>query len=419
MFKSFSKLFVVSMLVVAMTAPVAMATTARVNSLAGTGDYLNDDSNVFRWYGTLPSYSNLVMAEVGTLYNGEYGSWTAGHHALGVTRSCGEEGKYGTWGIFLFDYLSDNVFYSQVNPLGTPDYAGFYQGIPEVPVNKFAIQWGKEFDGLAVGLGFSRSDEGRENKTVDPADPKYNISFTTFGAGIRTDVGENAYADIAATLGLAGGGMTDSTEFDKKMSLDFAGRLFWEWKDYATVVPVVNFGMYEYAMDKGNQYFNGEYGHGEKDTHFNIGAAVNMDVNTNNLLLFGLEVGMDKWEPSKPDTNAADWAESKAWWLPSIFLGLETDVKPWLTVRVASRKTLWKYTEKQFDGGEDMETGADFDWFLGCGFHVAEFDVDCELGPELPFSMGYWLTGYTAYNNAYEGYYSNAPISRISATYHF
>ena len=416
MFKSFVKMFVVSMMVIAITAPVALATTARVNSLANTGDYLNDDSNVFRWYATLPSYSNLVMAEVGTLYDGRY----AEHQALGVTHACGEEGKYGTWGIFLMDYVSDDVFYSQVNHLMLPDYVDD-PNIPSVPVNKFAIQWGKEFDGIAIGLGFTRSDKGVEDTTVDPANPKYNISFTTLGAGIRADVGENAYTDLAVTLGLAGGGMTDSTEFDKKMSLDFAGRLFWEWKEYATIIPVVDFGMYEFALD------NYDPEHGEKGNWFNIGAALNMDVNTNNMLLLGLEVGKAKYEPSLPDTAASSWAESSTWWLPSIFLGLETDVKPWLTVRVASRKTLYKDTDKEVDGGEDMETSADFDWFLGCGFHVAEFDIDCQVSPEAPFSMGYWLTGYSAYQNYY--YYSDkssqqpgydmAPIYRISATYHY
>ena len=416
MFKSFVKVFVVSMIVVAMTAPVAFATTARVNSLAGTGDYLNDDSNVFRWYATLPSYSNLVMAEVGS-----FDGYSAYDQALGFTYACGEDGAYGTWGIFLMSHLMADAFYSQVSHLAPP----MGDDIPGVPVNKFAIHWGKELDGLAIGLAFTRSDKGEEDTTPDdplPASPNYNISYTTLGAGLRTDVGENAYADFAVTMGLAGGGMTDSTEFDKKMSLNFAGRMFWEWKEYATIIPVIDFGMYEFALDNGDPYSGG---HGEKGNWFNVGFACNMDVNTNNMLLFGVEVAKVKYEPSLPDTSDNDWAETSFWVLPSIFLGLETDVKPWLTVRMAARKTLWKDTEKEIDGGEDMETGADFDWFLGCGFHVAEFDIDCEVGPEAPFSLGYWMTGNSAYDQDYYGWNDeaqpsvNAPITRISATYHF
>ncbi|MCK4774291.1 MAG: hypothetical protein KAT30_05880, partial [Candidatus Krumholzibacteria bacterium] len=65
MLKSWSKIVLVSMLVIVIAAP-AFATTARVRTMAGTGDYLSDDSNIFRWYSTLPSYANMVQAEMGT-----------------------------------------------------------------------------------------------------------------------------------------------------------------------------------------------------------------------------------------------------------------------------------------------------------------------------------------------------------------
>ena len=105
MFKAFSKVLILSLLVVALAAP-AFATTARVNSLAGTGDYMNDDSNMFRWYGVLPSYANLVMMEVG--------SWDGNvdHRGIGVTHACGDEGKWGTWGFWLLeDAVNDDSFF--------------------------------------------------------------------------------------------------------------------------------------------------------------------------------------------------------------------------------------------------------------------------------------------------------------------
>ncbi len=48
------KVLVLSLLVVGLCAPLALATTSRVQALAGAGSYINDDSVVFRWYGTLP-----------------------------------------------------------------------------------------------------------------------------------------------------------------------------------------------------------------------------------------------------------------------------------------------------------------------------------------------------------------------------
>jgi hypothetical protein len=54
-----------------------------------------------------------------------------------------------------------------------------------------------------------------------------------------------------------------------------------------------------------------------------------------------------------------------------------------------------------------------FDWFLGCGFNVAEWTVDLELAHETPFNLGYWLTGYSNYDTA------GGPIGRISAVYNY
>ena len=61
MFK-ITKIFVFSLLVVALAAP-AFATTSRVQALGGPARYINDDSDIFRWYGTLPSYRAMLDRE--------------------------------------------------------------------------------------------------------------------------------------------------------------------------------------------------------------------------------------------------------------------------------------------------------------------------------------------------------------------
>ncbi len=424
MFKSFGKVFVVSLIVVALAAPLAFGTTARVRTLANSGDYLNDDSNVFRWYATLPSYSNLVMAEVGT-----YDGYTAFHQALGITHACGEDGKFGTWGVFLLDNVTDNSFYSVTgfayfNDLQVPFPFDMF------PMNKFAIQWGKEFEGLALGLGFTRSDMSAEYK--DTEDEKYKSSFTTFGGGIRADLGDAAYADLALTIGILGGevdlGVADgSFDYDKKNAFDVAARIFYEWKDYVTLVPLFDFQMLEFAWNLPDDAVIDEDGHGDKVNAFRVGMLMNMDVNTNNMVIFGVEFQRMKWEPSIPDTSEYAIKDVTETLLPTFRLALESDVKPWLTARIGARKQLVKAQFKAVGGAEETYTSSFFDWYLGCGFHIAEFDIDCELGPEAPFSMGYWMTGHTAYPNYGYPYlnepsqpgYGDGPITRISATYHF
>ena len=62
-----------------------------------------------------------------------------------------------------------------------------------------------------------------------------------------------------------------------------------------------------------------------------------------------------------------------------------------------------------------FEIDRSFEWFLGAGFNVAEWTIDMELAPETPFSMGWWLHGYSAFERA-DDY---GPIARISGTYNF
>lgn len=401
MVKAFSKVLILSLLVVALAAP-AFATTARVNSLAGTGDYMNDDSNMFRWYGVLPSYANLVMMEVG--------SWDGSveHRGIGVTHACGDEGKWGTWGFWLLeDAVNDDSFF-----MNTPIWnaaMGYSSVGVGMPYSKFVVAWGKEFEMMSLGLNFTRSDLSVEDETVDPI-ARTNWSFTTVGAGIRADVGDDAYTDLAFTIGFGGYDVEGpaTVSLDKKTAFDISARMFYEWRDNVTLVPVVEYMQMEYALDNDTEPF------GDKVKGFKGGLAMNMDVNTNNMFIWGAQIEYFKWEYSSPG-DAVD--EFKMWNLPRFFMALESNIKPWLTARVGAWKALEKFTDTMGDESDPpvasdyKVTGTDFEWFLGVGFHVAEFDIDCELGADAPFNMGYWLTGYENWDNE--------PISRISATYHF
>ena len=61
----------------------------------------------------------------------------------------------------------------------------------------------------------------------------------------------------------------------------------------------------------------------------------------------------------------------------------------------------------------DTYTGSYFEYWMGLGFHVGDFDIDAVINNNLPFRVGYWLTGYE--NNDYDG----PPVYMLSATYHF
>ena len=62
--------------------------------------------------------------------------------------------------------------------------------------------------------------------------------------------------------------------------------------------------------------------------------------------------------------------------------------------------------------GNPFAGGDDFEWFLGAGFHVGDWDIDAVIDHDTPFRLGYWLTGFGTDD-------PDPPVTRISGTYRF
>ena len=72
----------------------------------------------------------------------------------------------------------------------------------------------------------------------------------------------------------------------------------------------------------------------------------------------------------------------------------------------------WSWIDGALPPPFDEGVADDFEWHLGVGFHVGEWDIDAVLSHETPFRMGYWLTGYQPAED-------EPPVGRVSATYRF
>jgi hypothetical protein len=125
-----------------------------------------------------------------------------------------------------------------------------------------------------------------------------------------------------------------------------------------------------------------------------------------------------KWENSNEDSTSVKISQV---YMPTFRLALESHITSWLTTRVGAAKYLvnekYEYNDGDINVGVGVPTFIEsgpngFDWFLGCGFNVAEWTIDLELADQTPFSLGYWLTGYN-------GYGPEGPVGRISAVYNY
>jgi hypothetical protein len=468
------KLFAVvlsALFVVAVAIP-ALATDARQIALGGVGNYIEDDFNIFTWYGTLPSYSNTVW--IGLDYDYGYSLQGPLMPYVGVAYGLGSDAKYGTLAMF---------FSEDTKPLNYEqwgwDYSGYFYGegylsywwdnpYADNLYNKWNVLYGYSMEKLSFGLYFSRADESDECKSsyefANPAlrdtafTDTYSAAYTTVGAGLRFDIGEKMYADLAFDYSWASLTMEQKSpasydswdayykEFgeisaDANTMMNFRGRMFYEWNETITLVPYASFGTFNFSLkaDSSAYYYDRIWDEvqpdtlGWKDTHygvkgmgFTLGIAANIKVNENNLLLFAVEpYAYGKVEQSDPPTgfvrqdydsdiydNYYSW-EGDPWWygvtreekmtlLPTFRIALESDVRDWLTFRIGARQEFYKYEDTQSytsQQGSDPTTdlvdyketctytGSEFDYWMGLGFHVGDFDIDTVIDPDLPYAF--------------------------------
>jgi hypothetical protein len=78
----------------------------------------------------------------------------------------------------------------------------------------------------------------------------------TIGAGLTWTNNEDMVLDVLVNFGNAGGSSTLTTsptissklEWDSKTAFEIAGRLFYDWKDNITLVPVIDYTSSEYSQ---------------------------------------------------------------------------------------------------------------------------------------------------------------------------
>lgn len=471
--KSFAVLLSV-LFAVALAVPV-LATDSRQIALGNVGNYIEDDYNIFTWYGTLPSYSNTVW--IGLQYDDYYyymGAPAADGMSyqpyMGASYALGADGKYGTLAMF-FNYYG--------TPLNSGNYGWDNTGNPfsETLGSKWNVLYGYAMEKMSFGLYFSRSDASTmyewSNDYADP-DTTYEYAYTneraytTVGAGFRFDIGEKMYADLAFDYSWAGKTVNnEETSYDQyygygevtadaNKMMDFRGRAFYEWNETVTLVPYAQFRTFDFSLKgEDSKVFNRAFStdtldwkdtnYGVKGTMMTFGLGANVKVNENNLLVFAVEpysyMKLEQSDPPASDFVRYDWgsypySDPSSWGrtyeytgtaLPTFHLALESDVKDWLTFRIGAEKGFYKdeytYNATVQNGSDDEEdirvydetdtyTGSWFDYWMGLGFHVGDFDIDAVVNNNLPFRVGYWLTGY-------ENNYNGPPVYMLSAAYHF
>ena len=156
---------------IALLASVASATETRVSSLGGGGDYFEDLANVPRWYGSLPSYANTAVLELGQ-FDASAGNSARDRQAVrqgaGALFDLDSGRRYGTLGLYLF------------RDEESADGAG-------ARVLMYGKAWTHAQAGLVVGY----------RRAFYHGEIDEDLRETLVGLGARLDLGETTYLDLA------------------------------------------------------------------------------------------------------------------------------------------------------------------------------------------------------------------------------
>lgn len=428
--KKFFALAFVFALAVSFAVP-AMATQSRVNALADGGVYLEDDYNIFTFPATLVNYSNKVWINMNLYDYSLYGDCDAAYPycddiqvMMGGSYGMGEDNAYGVLALFFYRHTQGLGAVPQWLDLEVDEFAPAMWWID----NKLSILYAYGAEGWSFGLGFEHASEHSQGEGGGETFDMPKVAMYKINASVRFDVGESMYSDIAFNFGTYSytdddfeDGDYGTVEADANMTFGIQARGFWEKNEYLTLVPFIKYSSFDYSLKADSaQAFKDDYW-GMKGMMFDIGIGANIAVNEDNLLLFAIDIyDYGKFEPS--DQPEGEQYEGSYSVFPRFRLGLESDVRDWLTFRAGCMKNLVKYSEKYTDSEdadnnwEGFDTAGDFWFWLGLGFHVGDFDIDCLVNNNLPFRLGYWLTGFGG--GSYEGV-QDAPIIQISGKYHF
>jgi len=369
------------LILILMGSSVVWATESRVESLGGVGYYIRDNTNIFIFPGTMMQYRNQAVAELRSKGNDQ--SYTVGAQF--------PKSETSVVGLYLNRPLSISPSYiiSNVAPKMTLDrcitlmYGGkngdmSYGLLLSFAMDKFSgvNDWGDEIKQSARYIGISAG-----------------VSKSNFDLGLHLEMPAANYEEE---------GSDDDTWSGTVIGL--TGRMFSQQSEKLELVGLGNLCLGFSGREVGSTDVN------YNQLKIQIGGAANYQLDKNNMAVLAVEAfGLDQ---EKTVVKDGDEVTNKITTLPGIYLGIESQVKPWLIARLGARQLYQTATTvTDPENGEDTEEsayGSSFNVSFGLGITAGHLELDAVFNEGLLFDGPNFITGQ-----------SNALAYRMSVTYHF
>ena len=353
------------------------ATETRVGSMGGVGLYTHDNSNIFYFPGAIYTYAGQVIGEfrvkqVDTSYT------------VGINYPIGD---YSVVGVYLNRPINVSIPGGIVNNVQLNHTTDILYG---TQMTQYDL-------GLSLSLGLDSQKSG-----PDTAETKETARYIALGAGLSHEA-----MDLGVRFELPSAKLEPPTGPDQKwggFAFGAVGRFF-----RGETTRLVPLGALYFSSTKAEiDTFETKY----KGLNLGLGIGLNHELNERNLLVMGLEVFGMAQQKVEVEWGAAPDTTFTTTTLPGFFMGLESEIKPWLIGRLGVAQVYQSVKTKiEPPTGAEIELTSresNFNVRFGLGFHFGDFLLDAAINEGLVFDGPNFISGSV-----------NPMASRLSLTYEF
>jgi hypothetical protein len=388
------------------------ATESRVMSMGGVQGFIDDNTDVFLYPGTIINYSGQVVSEL--RMKGVDNSYTVGLHL--------PKGS-SVFGVYLNSPIGN--YFDIPNTIGEGEFGSDLFG-NVVLTNAMELIYGTQLNGYDFGTRFTYAADKDTDEWIaqdnngDDFKMEQNEGTYLLGLGIGLS---NETIDFGMSFDLPGVSWEQKGDGDKTEELWSGFGLGFDLRNTmnhgeTNIVTLIKFDVEssKHTLDTGVdgvQEYETEY----SDMDMGIAFGASYRLSENNLVILGVEpFSMNTSKKTIEDNNDLNIngreISTRTINLPGIYAGVESQIKPWLTGRFGASQ-IYRSTTTITDPDEGSETEEtnnfkDYALSFGLGFHFGNFTIDGIVNEGLFFDGPNFISG------------SNEPIStRISLTYDF
>jgi hypothetical protein len=378
--------------VLALFASSIYATDSRMAALGNPFGFIRDNTDISNYPGVINQYERNLRAEL--ISSGS--NWKIGANLPFMGNPLGVYLNNDT-NVIVNNYFTNGSNYYNSGDLDISKKIQFYYGFME----KF-------------GVGFGMAIDSKKKDLANNPD-----KFAEMGASYFEISGGMSDEKMDIGVGIALWGANNKNDFTPAVENSMGGfgfsaqgRYFVMETDDFDLVGAANLAINSSSTETKSA---STYTEDSSNMMFDLGVGMTYKFDEENHLIFGfkpLRIKTHGWEESVSGVSGKDEGGHSYMYIPTYTIGLESQIKPWLTGRIGATQDYAFYGYKNDPDGpnitEDAEYQSGFSADMGLAFEFGNFTIDTVLSQTLLHDGPNFIGGK-----------SNGLASKVSVNYNY